>query len=123
MHELNLKPIQESFEKLLSKNLLKEIEGFIVGENEKLSQKLEEEVWNITDAVSSLNGIKLKSGAILNSLDNDLNSLKFIYNFKTKIIKGKNQPKWIKKIISSLPVDSFDTLLPLILLDNIYIAF
>ncbi|HKI79810.1 MAG TPA: alpha-amylase family glycosyl hydrolase [Ignavibacteriaceae bacterium] len=120
LFELNLKPVQESFAKLLNPDFLNNIENFIDGKKEEISSGLYEKIHDVVNKINILNGTKINSDEIIKSLNTDLLSLKGINGFNNKNKSSNRKPNWQKELIKMIPENLFRTLLPLIFLENIY---
>ncbi|HKJ82331.1 MAG TPA: alpha-amylase family glycosyl hydrolase [Ignavibacteriaceae bacterium] len=122
MNELNLEPIRYAFDSLLNKKLFEEIEEYIGSEEKdtKLPDSFIERMANTVSRINSLNGININADSVVENSEENFLALKRANHFINATTKKKTCPKWFKETISKLPVESYDILIPLFIIDILY---
>lgn len=122
LNELNLEPVRRSFAGLLNKETFNDLKNYIESEikDEKLPGKFIEKMTDTALQINSLDSINIKVETVLQKMTDDLVGIKNIRHFIKGAVKKKSCPAWFRDSVSGLPIEAYDILIPLLIIDNLY---
>jgi hypothetical protein len=122
MNELNLEPIRNAFASLLNKKIFEEVEEYIGSEkkDQKLPDSFIERMADTVSRINSLNGININTDSVIENAEENFSALKETNHFIKSTTKKKSCPKWFKETTSNLPLESYNILMPLFIIDILY---
>lgn len=120
--ELNLEPVRTAFAELLREEIFEDIEDYL--ESGDIDKTLPDSfIERLADTVSRVNGInrvKIESGTVLENAEKDFSALRSAKYFLGKTADRKSTPEWLKIAVADMPLNDYEILIPILILDLIY---